>query len=266
MKNANPTILIFLLTALIFGCVTPSQQPQQVAEPTEQEILLQGYLSKGQTLEQDGELLEAKRQYDLALSVDSKNKTALEGKTRVKNSLESLAEKYYKKGLTYRRKGRYDLAKQSFLKTLSYNPDHSGAKEMLAPTKKEKKTQFIVHTIKSGDSISKLAQKYYGDYKKYGIIAKFNNMDDATRVKIGQKIRIPEIGGVSFGTNEEKVTEDTADYVVHILKSGESVSKLAKLYYGDYKKFHIIAEFNNMSDATRVKIGQKIKIVSSDPV
>jgi tetratricopeptide (TPR) repeat protein len=49
-------------------------------------------------------------------------------------------------------------------------------------------------------------------------------------------------------------------YVVHRIEPGESLSALAMRYYGDYHKFSIIAEYNNITDATQVCIGQEIKI------
>ena len=49
-------------------------------------------------------------------------------------------------------------------------------------------------------------------------------------------------------------------YVVHTVMPSESVSKLAKIYYGDPEKFSIIAKYNNFDDASRIAAGQKIKI------
>ncbi|MBT8340448.1 MAG: tetratricopeptide repeat protein, partial [Desulfatitalea sp.] len=55
-----------------------------------------------------------------------------------------------------------------------------------------------VHTLQRGESISKLAQMYYGNYKQFHIIAQFNGMDDATRVTVGQKIKVPKVAGLPF--------------------------------------------------------------------
>ncbi len=49
-------------------------------------------------------------------------------------------------------------------------------------------------------------------------------------------------------------------YVVHTIRPGESLAELAKMYYGDQHKFSIIANYNNMTDATRIYSGQKIKV------
>ena len=50
------------------------------------------------------------------------------------------------------------------------------------------------------------------------------------------------------------------DYVVHTIQPGESLSKLAILYYGDPAKFTIIARYNQITDAHLVQVGQQIKV------
>jgi tetratricopeptide (TPR) repeat protein len=84
-------------------------------------------------------------------------------------------------------------------------------------------------------------------------------MSDATRIEVGQKIKVPEIDGMPLLTKRQEI-ETGKKYVIHTIKPGESLSMVAKTYYGDYKKFPIIAKFNNMSDATQITVGQKIKV------
>ncbi len=52
----------------------------------------------------------------------------------------------------------------------------------------------------------------------------------------------------------------TKGYTIHTLQKGESLSMLARIYYGDRMKYGIIAGFNNIKDINRVFVGQKIKI------
>jgi tetratricopeptide (TPR) repeat protein len=170
-----------------------------------------------------------------------------------------LAEKHYREGLKLHNKGKYELARRKFLKTLEFQPDHSGALRVLKPRKQISAKKFVVHTIKPGESLSIVAKIYYGDYKKFPIIAEFNNMSDATQIKVGQKIKIPEIEGVPFLTKKQEI-KTGEKYIIHTIKPGESLSIVANIYYGDYKKYPIIAEFNNISEETQVKVGQKIKV------
>lgn len=50
------------------------------------------------------------------------------------------------------------------------------------------------------------------------------------------------------------------EYVIHTLQPGESLSKLAMLYYGDPSKFAVIAQYNQITDARLVQAGRKLKV------
>lgn len=59
--------------------------------------------------------------------------------------------------------------------------------------KPEEETEF--YTIKSGDSLSKIAKKYYGDAMKYPVIFEANRevIKDANKIYPNQVIRIPKM-------------------------------------------------------------------------
>ncbi len=57
-----------------------------------------------------------------------------------------------------------------------------------------KSKNYLVHTIKPGETLSEIAIQYYGTIKKYdtmGAIKKFNNIINANDLKAGRKIKIP---------------------------------------------------------------------------
>jgi tetratricopeptide (TPR) repeat protein len=224
--------------------------------------LFQTYLIKAREYENEGNLSEAHKQYKLALTVKPEDPAAKLKSTQIEKTLIASAEDHYQAGLTYYHQGRYDLAKGEFLSALRLWPEHMGAKQMLTSEDTPAKLkEYIIHTIKPGESISKLAIMYYGDYKKFPIIAKYNNMGNATKVIPGQRIKIPKIEGMPLlEVNQEDKQAILKDDIIHTVKPGETVSKLALIYYGDYKKFPIITKYNNMDNATLIKPGQKIKI------
>jgi len=56
----------------------------------------------------------------------------------------------------------------------------------------EAKTGPQDYTVQPGDNLSKISKHFYGDASKYLVIAKANNLDDPVKIKVGQKLVIPE--------------------------------------------------------------------------
>jgi nucleoid-associated protein YgaU len=47
------------------------------------------------------------------------------------------------------------------------------------------------HTIKPGDNLSHIAQRFYGAASKYAAIAQANGIADPDKIKVGQTINLP---------------------------------------------------------------------------
>jgi len=205
MSEARSTILILILLSFVFGCAglikdhSPEiDKPPEETVVIDNEKLFQTYLAKGREYENEGNLRDAYEQYKLALTVKPDDLTAQLKITQGEKTLLAGAEEHYQLGLAYQKEGRYGLAKSEFLSALRLWPEHMEAKQMLTPHESVKVEKYITHIIKPGESISELAIIYYGDYKKFPIIAKYNNLDDATQVEPGEEIKIPIIEGTSL--------------------------------------------------------------------
>lgn len=190
MKKILISLLIVTVTMAFYGCagVNNMMKKQNAGD----------YIQKGQQLEAKGELLEALEQYKIALTINPDNSTARAQKDQLEKKIRKAAQANYKAGLKLHRRGKYKLARNKFLKALSYQPDHAGALEMIKPRERIKAKRFITHTVQPSESLSKIAILYYGDYKKFPVIARFNDISDATKVAPGDKIKVPEIQGVPF--------------------------------------------------------------------
>ena len=61
---------------------------------------------------------------------------------------------------------------------------------------KKKAPEAQMHTVVSGDSLSKIAKKYYGDANKYNLIFEANQpmLKHPDKIYPGQVLRVPPLG------------------------------------------------------------------------
>jgi len=68
----------------------------------------------------------------------------------------------------------------------------SGWEQELAADIKVAQTDIYgEYKVQAGDSLSKIAKKYYGDANKYPMIAQANAIKDPNKIQIGQVIKLP---------------------------------------------------------------------------
>jgi tetratricopeptide (TPR) repeat protein len=205
MKKNTTFIFIVFMLALAGGCAAPFKIFSKKTIEAQEEKMVEAFLQRGQEYESKGDLEGAWNQYRLALTVNPQSQMANENNNRLKGKLSELAQVHYQKGLQFRKKGQYRMARREFLMTLRFWPDHPEAVKMFSIGKRIRAKRYVVHTIKPGDSLAKLAKLYYGDYKKFSLIAEYNKVLDATQVRAGQEIKIPEIEGIPFFARNREV-------------------------------------------------------------
>ena len=98
---------------------------------------------------------------------------------------------------------------------------------------------YIEYIVKSGDTLSAIANKYNTTYQK---IAQDNNISNPNLIYPNQKLKIY--------TN---VSQET----IYIVKSGDTLSKIAEKYNTTYQK---IAKDNNISNPNLIYPDQKLVI------
>ena len=108
-----------------------------------------------------------------------------------------------------------------------------------------------VHTVKRGESLSVIAQKYGTSTKA---IMSANKLK-SSGLAVGQKLKIPGTGAASIPVPNTPNTVET-ETITHTVKSGEFLGKIASHYK---VKIADIRRENNLKSDT-VWVGQKLKI------
>jgi tetratricopeptide (TPR) repeat protein len=88
------------------------------------------------------------------------------------------------------------VARRQFLSALALDPGNRGAFDLLQSDTRE--VEFITHTVRPGDTLSALAQRYYGDRSRSEVIWETNHLPPNPRLAPGSTLKIPEIPGVPF--------------------------------------------------------------------
>lgn len=224
MKKCSILIWSISFAFILGGCSGTQEKLEKLKEPfgkltkpigklteTKDKQLIQTFLDKGQQYANEGDLVEALKQYELTLTVDPQNETAKAKSQEIKKNIRISAQKHYEAGLKLRKTGKYQLARKEFLTTLRLQPDHSEALDALKAKRRFFSKSYVIHTIKPGESLSMVAKTYYGDYKKFSVIADYNNLSDATQIKVGQKIKVPEIEGTPLLATAHEIQKEKID-------------------------------------------------------
>jgi LysM repeat protein len=93
------------------------------------------------------------------------------------------------------------------------------------------------HTVKPGDTLSALAQRFYREPGLFGFIAATNGIPDPDRISVGQVLKLPRVGRV------------------HRVVPGDTLSEISRAAYGDVSQVAAIAAANAVRDPDHIEVG-----------
>lgn len=126
------------------------------------------------------------------------------------------------------------------------------------------------YLVQSGDTLSSIAERLYGDFVFYKELCTYNNIADCNIINVGQSLRTPSL---SLLTNAAPPTpaivERAASTPVSVAASsgqsytvvaGDSLTLIADRFYGDFQRYREICSFNNLPNCSIISVGQVIRI------
>lgn len=115
------------------------------------------------------------------------------------------------------------------------------------------------YTVKEGDTLFTIAQKYYDDGEKFSEIAKANNLADVDLIEAGQVLKIPapELG---TGGGNTTIWGPRIEGSTYTVVEGDWLSKIAGRAYGDIMAYQKIAQANNITDPDHIEPGMVLTI------
>lgn len=122
----------------------------------------------------------------------------------------------------------------------------------------------VEYTVKHGDTMSSIAAEWFGDASKWDLIAKENPLVDPARMQVGQKLRLPP----KDAQRSRGQSSTDNGRTVYTVRSGDSLSKIAREVYGDSSKWQLIYDANRSvigRDPADLKVGMKLVLPDVPP-
>jgi len=248
-------VLILVGMMWMTGCATTT--PRRVSQKTldkEAAQLYAGFIQSAKSHAESNNYREALESYKLALTVKPNDNAALEGRRQMENMAARKAQEYYQQGLRLNKQGKYASSRERFMAALRLKPDYGDALEMLTRRQRIQVTDYVAHTIAPGENLSIVAKKYYGDYKQFKAIAEFNELKDATQIRVGQMVKVPRVDTLPFNADpsiivsawspeetDSEATDEMVDQVAIYRDQGMALFKEARYEEAAYEFNKVIS-------------------------
>ncbi|MBI3109454.1 LysM peptidoglycan-binding domain-containing protein [Candidatus Daviesbacteria bacterium] len=146
-------------------------------------------------------------------------------------------------------------------------------KEDLGPAQQTTKEEADVtpenlpgqYTVKEGDTLFTVAEKYYQDGYKYNEIVKENRLTDENAIEVGQVLQIPKLEvvaevGEGTGGGNTTIWGPRIEGDSYTVVEGDWLSTIAARAYGDIMAYPKLAAANDIQNPDLILPGQVLKI------
>lgn len=145
------------------------------------------------------------------------------------------------------------------------------------------------YTVKEGDTLSSIAEKYYQDGYKYPEIVKANKLSDPNLISAGTILEIPKLvdtqaqtsppsspSASALPSSAEETLQAPADEKgaiiqtdefgpkitgnTYTVQAGDWLSKISARVYGNLMSYEKIAKANNITNPDLIEVGQVLTI------
>jgi len=189
------------------------------------------------------------------------------------------ARQHFRAGIRFYSAGELAQAARSFREGLARDPNNEWIKKALARTTEELKftaenapsmpapqppaSEPTRYLVQKGDTLSKLAQRFYGDPLQWEVIRDANpQLQGRLELTSGASLVIPPLaaGSPRPSARQRRASPDIGT-IKHEVREGDTLRKLAKKYYGNPAYWEVIWRANpEIKDENALKAGATLVI------
>jgi nucleoid-associated protein YgaU len=129
---------------------------------------------------------------------------------------------------------------------------------------------FTFHDVRSGESLSKISQLYYGDQSMAAELARFNGLGNPDQLRAGHRLKVPTAGRV-LGRPEPQAPPapppaaapgPAAKQRTYVVAGGDVLSEIAQREMGSARHWRKLYEHNRdvIDDPDHLEVGVVLKI------
>jgi tetratricopeptide (TPR) repeat protein len=157
---------------------------------------------RARALEADGQLRAALLEWKVARTIDPEDAAARASEARLAGRIEGLVAQKVNEARAALQRGAPLQARRLLLGALALDPNNATAAILLRERVGD--LEFVSHTVRAGETLSSLAERYYGDRARGEVIWEHNSLAPGRPLAAGAVLRIPEIPGLPFYTSGRK--------------------------------------------------------------
>ena len=181
----SPAVLLAGALALA-GCATIPPRAEMVS----------GHRQRAQLLERDGQLRAALGELKVARTVDPEDPDVRSEHTRLEGRIQRRVTEKLGEARAALARGGHTEARRKLLAVLALDPDNAAAVALLRGSVRE--VDFVMHTVRAGETLGSIAERYYGDRARSEVIWETNRLPAGRPLVAGSTLKIPEIPGLPF--------------------------------------------------------------------
>jgi tetratricopeptide (TPR) repeat protein len=187
-----------VLSLALGGCaaLTAPTEPGAGRAPIARDPLAARHRQQAEALERDGQLRRAAEEWKIVLTITPRDARAREALSALQAKIARTVAERIDEGRKALARGVQVEARRKFLAALALDPTSRAAFDALQSDTRE--VEFVTYTVRAGDTLSALAQRYYGDRSRSEVIWETNQLPPNPRLTPGTTLKIPEIPGVPF--------------------------------------------------------------------
>ena len=180
------------LAVLLGACASLAPTPEP--SPTHLEARVAQHRHRAAVLEQSGDLRGALEAWEVALTIEPDDPAAKAGRTKLAAQIEQTVADRLRQGREALKRAAPFEARRQFLAVLALDPANREAFDALRT--EAGAFRSITHIVRTGETLETIAQHYYGDRARSGVLAAANRLPETPKLAAGTALKIPALPGV----------------------------------------------------------------------